>query len=243
MNVLLLMMGGSGTRLGANIPKQYIELENRPIFSYILEAHQNCDSIHKIVIVSHESWLDHVRKWSDWLGADKVVCVTKGGSNRSQSVRNGLNAMKDWIGPEDVVLIHDATHPYCDKKGIAQIVEAVKEHGGATLGQSQYDTVYKTDEAGFIDTVIPRQLVVSGASPEAFPYQKIYDIYAQAGEAELEQMTSAGAIALAYNIPMKVIPSEVLNLKITYPHDLELLTILLHHFFPEARPCAPEDKP
>lgn len=243
MNVLLLMMGGSGTRLGANIPKQYIELENRPIFSYILEAHQNCESIDKIVIVSHESWLDYVQKWSEWLGADKVACITKGGCNRSGSVRNGLEAMRDWISPDDVILIHDATHPYCDKAGIAQIVDAVKQYGGATLGQPQYDTVYQTTDDGFIEKVVPRQLIVSGASPEAFPYQKIYDIYAQASEEELDRMTSAGAIALAYDIPMKVVHSEVLNLKITYPHDLELLTILLHNFFPDARPCTPEEKP
>ena len=93
MNILLLMMGGSGTRLGANIPKQYIELENRPIFSYILEAHQKCAHVDKIVIVSHQSWLGFVQKWSEWLGADKVAAITAGGSNRSESVLNGLKAM------------------------------------------------------------------------------------------------------------------------------------------------------
>lgn len=243
MNILLLMMGGSGTRLGSNIPKQYIELENRPVFSYILEAHQNSPHIDRIVIVSHENWIGYVQAWVNWLHADKVVCVTAGAGNRSGSVRNGLKAMAAWAHPEDVVLIHDATHPYCDTQGIEQVIRSVKEYGGATLGQSQYDTVYQTNENGFIDRVLERRSVVSGASPEAFPYQTISDIYFQADESELEQMTSAGAIALAHGIPMKVIPSQVLNLKITYPNDLNLLKTLLHSFFPDARPCEMDEKP
>lgn len=243
MNILLLMMGGSGTRLGANVPKQYVEIENRPIFSYILEAHQHCEHIDKIVVVSHSSWLEHVRTWANWLQADKVASIVAGGVNRSSSVRNGLEAISSWAQDDDVILIHDATHPYCDSEGIAEIISAVKEHGGATLGQAQYDTCYRTCENGLIETVVPRQLIFSGASPEAFCYRRIYDIYANAEESELEAMTSAGAIALAHNIPMKVIPSRVLNLKITYPNDLALLRILLHDFFPKARACSAEEKP
>ncbi|MCD7755808.1 MAG: 2-C-methyl-D-erythritol 4-phosphate cytidylyltransferase [Firmicutes bacterium] len=243
MNILLLMMGGSGTRFGADIPKQYIELENRPIFSYILEAHQNCPLIDRIVVVSHESWIQYVESWVRWLEADKVSAVVAGGANRSGSVRNGLCAMHDWASPEDVVLIHDATHPYCDVAGIGRIVEAVKTYGGATLGQPQFDTVYRTNGDGFVDKVIPRQLVISGASPEAFRYQEIYDIYDHTDEAEMERMTSAGAIALAHNIPMKAVDSEVLNLKITYPHDFALLKVLLHNYFPNAKPCSEAEKP
>lgn len=243
MNILLLMMGGSGTRLGADVPKQYIELENRPIFSYIVEAHQSCPYIDKMVIVSHQNWTDYVKKWVDWLGSDKVAEIVCGGENRSASVRNGLKAMESWAAPDDVVLIHDATHPYCDEEGIRRVIEAVHRYGGATLAQAQYDTVYQTTQDGFVDSVLPRQLVISGASPEAFRYRAIYDIYCHVGDEELGKMTSAGAIALAHHIPMEAVPTDVLNLKITYPKDLRLLTVLLHDFFPNARPCPKSDKP
>lgn len=243
MNILLLMMGGSGTRLGADIPKQYIELENRPIFSYIVEAHQNCPYIDKIVIVSHQNWTGYVKKWVDWLESDKVVEIVCGGDSRSASVRNGLKAMEPWAAPDDVVLIHDATHPYCDEEGIRRVIEAVHRYGGATLAQAQYDTVYQTTQDGFVDSVLPRQLVISGASPEAFRYRAIYDIYCHVSDEELGKMTSAGAIALAHHIPMEAVPTDVLNLKITYPKDLRLLTVLLHDFFPNARPCPKSDKP
>ena len=168
MNYLLLMMGGRGTRLGSDVPKQYILVENRPVFSYILEAHQNCSHIDKIFIVSNSDWIDCVNDWVKKLGANKVVAVIHGGPNRSVSVLNGLRVMKDFAVGEDIVLIHDATHPYCDEDGIAQVIEAVKEYGGATLGQSQYDTVYQTNAEGCIETTLQRQRVFSGASPEAF---------------------------------------------------------------------------
>lgn len=235
MNILLLMMGGSGTRLGANVPKQYIEICNRPIFSYILEAHQDCEDIDKIVIISNAAWIDYVNEWVKKLSADKVVAVVHGGPNRSTSVLNGLMAAKDWAKDDDIVLIHDATHPYCDNEGIKKVVAAVKEYGGATLGQAQFDTVYQTYEDFCIEKTLQRQLVFSGASPEAFLYKAISNVYFNASEDELEKMTSAGAIANANNISMKVIPSNVLNLKITYPNDLRLFKILLHDFFPEAR--------
>lgn len=242
MNILLLMMGGSGTRLGANVPKQYIELKNRPIFSYILEAHQKCEDIDKIVIVSHESWIDYVQRWVKWLNADKVMYVTAGGPNRSSSVRNGLAVMRDWADESDIILIHDATHPYCDEKGIRQVIDAVNEVGGATLGAMQYDTVYNMTTDNLIEKVLPRQYIVAGASPEAFHYQTLHDIYVTASEEELECMTSAGAIALEHKIPMKVIPANVLNLKITYANDLRLLSVLLDDFFPDAKIYAEENK-
>lgn len=241
MNILLLMMGGSGTRFGADIPKQYVKLENRPIFSYILEAYQACQWIDKIVIVSHGNWITYVKKWVNWLQADKVSQITAGGCNRSASVRNGLVAMKDFASAKDVILIHDATHPYCDKEGTRKVIEAVGQYGGATLGQCQFDTVYQTDDNGFIEKVVPRQKIVSGASPEAFPYQTISDIYLNASAEELENMTSAGAIALAHGIPMKVIPANELNLKITYPNDMKVLMELLNRFFPEAKQAAQDN--
>lgn len=242
MNILFLMMGGSGTRLGADIPKQYIEVEGRPIFSYILEAHQKCTYIDKIVIVSNIDWLNYVHQWVRALHADKVVSVVPGGINRSTSVLNGLNAIRPWAQEEDVVLIHDATHPYCDEAGIRLVVEAIKEYGGATLGQAQFDTVYQTEEDYYIAQTLPRHLVFSGASPEGFVYKAISKVYFNASAAELETMTSAGAIAHANNISMKVIPSNVLNLKITYPNDLRLFKLLLHDFFPNAQHYENENK-
>lgn len=236
MNIMMLMMGGSGTRFGADIPKQYVLVRERPIFSYILEGYQNCDFIDKIVIVTHKDWVDYVEEWKDKLSADKVETITNGGGTRSESVLNGLRAMEPFAGPEDVILIHDATHPYVDVEGTKGVVEAVQKYGGATLGQCQYDTVYQMDaETRMLEKVVPRQKIVSGASPEAFLFKDIHAIYTESTQEELEAMTSAGAIALAHGIDMQVIPANVLNLKITYKNDMDVFLQMIDEYFPNAK--------
>ncbi len=231
MNILFFMMGGSGTRFGAQIPKQYTLINDAPVFSYILDGYQKLPEVDKIVIVSHKDWISYCEEWARKVGADKLHKIVPGGETRSESVLNGLRAAEDVADAEDVVLIHDATHPYVDAEGTRKIIEAVKEVGGATLGQCQYDTCYRMDDEQLITEVVPRKYIVSGASPEAFRYGDIFDIYRNSPKEELEQMTSAGAIALAHGIPMKVIPAQVLNLKITYPGDMELFKLLCDNYF------------
>lgn len=234
MNTMMLMMGGSGTRFGADIPKQYILVNGKPIFSYILEGYQKCEFVDRMVVVTHKDWVDYVYEWKEKLNLIKLDIVTTGGSTRSESVLNGLKAMYPKASPDDVILIHDATHPYVDVEGTKQVIEAVKKYGGATLGQCQYDTVYQMDEnTKMLEKVVPRQKIVSGASPEAFLFKDIYKIYTESSQEELEKMTSAGAIALAYNIQMMVIPANVLNLKITYKNDMAVFLRMIDEYFPK----------
>ena len=230
-NILLLMMGGSGTRFGANVPKQYVEVNGRPIFYYIVRKYARMEELSAICIVSAAPWQDFVRETIADIPFRCRVVQAAGGETRSASVRNGLRAIGAFAEEEDVVLIHDATHPYVDEEGTRAIIEAVNEVGGATLGACQYDTCYQMDSSHMLQRVIPRQELVSGASPEAFRYGDISRIYFESTEEELAAMTSAGAIALANGIPMKVVPANVLNLKITYPGDMELFKLLADSYF------------
>lgn len=230
-SILLIMMGGSGTRMGSDIPKQYIEVSDRPIFYHIVRAYAEMEEVEAICIVSHNNWLPFVRKSIADIPFHCEVIITAGGDTRSASVRNGLHAVEGIAEAEDVILIHDATHPYVDRQGTREVIRYAHELGGATLGAYQYDTCYQMDAEGMIQKVVPRQELVSGASPEAFRYGEINRIYFGSTEKELSQMTSAGAIALAHGIPMKVVPANVLNLKLTYPGDLELFKVLADTYF------------
>lgn len=225
------MMGGSGTRLGADIPKQYIEVGGIPIFSYILSGYTEMSEIDLICVVSHADWINYVRDQISNISYSGKIIIAEGGPTRSESVRNGLLAISPYASNKDVVLIHDATHPYVDHAGTREIISLVQKGYGATLGACQYDTCYQMDKENVIQCVIPRQELVSGASPEAFQYGDISKIYFTATKDELEAMTSAGALALAHKIPMKVVPSQILNLKITYPNDLNLFTLLYKTYF------------
>lgn len=234
MNIALLMMGGSGTRFGADIPKQYVKVNGKPIFSYVLEGYNDLEDIDKIIVVSNKDFIDLVENAAKELNITKLHAVVKGGATRSESVRNGLISASEIAHDNDVILIHDATHPYVDKEGTKEVIEAVKEYGGATLAQFNYDTVYKMSDDHILENIEPRFNIVSGASPESFTFKAIYDIYMNSSDEELDKMTSAGAIALAHNIKMKVVESRVLNLKLTYKHDMELFQNLVdNYYFPK----------
>ena len=232
---LLLMMGGTGTRLGENIPKQYIEVEGQPVFSYILAKYDTLDCIKGMIIVSHPDWIDFVQEWADRLKIKKLLKIAPGGATRSNSVLNGLEALRRYAEAEDCVLIHDATHPYVDKKGTEECIQAIAEYGGATLAEYQYDTVYRLDENDFVEETLQRRYVVAGASPEGFNFGKLYSIYKNATQEELERMTSAGAIANANGIRMKAVPANVINLKITYKNDMIAFNKIVHSYFFEEK--------
>ena len=125
----------------------------------------------------------------------------------------------------------EMAHTELGKEVLNRIAEAIKEYGGATLGAFQYDTVYRMDEEGFITEVVPRQELVAGASPEGFKFSEIFPIYDAADDEELEQMTSGGALALEHGIKMKTIEANIINLKITYPNDLEIFKKTIHSYF------------
>ena len=106
-----------------------------------------------------------------------------------------------------------------------------KEQGKYQRWLENYDTTYLMDDENNIIKVIPRKNVIAGASPEGFRFKQISDIYENTPQEEMEKMTSVGAIALAHNIPMKVVPTSVLNLKITYPEDFKLFNKLFNNYF------------
>lgn len=228
---VLLMMGGIGSRFGSDVPKQFTLVNKKPLFTYIANklAKQNC--ITGIVVVVTESWLDYAKEWIEKLQIQKIVNVVKGGATRSESVRNGLRALVGVAEDNDPVLMHDATHPYVDEEGTKKVAEMVCKYGSATLASLNYDTTYLMDDNSNIVKVIPRKNVIAGASPEGFKFKQILDIYEKTPQEDMEKMTSVGAIALAHNIPMKVVPTTVLNLKITYPEDFKLFNKLFNQYF------------
>lgn len=233
MNTLVLVMGGSGTRLGSSIPKQYIEINNVPIFGYLLEKYSRVNCIDNIVIVSNNDWIKYVQNWVEILDRNnKVKSIVSGGNNRSSSIKNSLEIIKTFASNDTILLFHDAIHPYVDEEGTINVIKTIKElGGGATLASFNYDTVYNKDKDNTMLEVIPRNNVVAGASPEGFMFKDIYDIYSNATSEELEAMTSAGAIALLNKIKMKIIECKYLNLKLTYKHDLELFKKLVDTYF------------
>ena len=227
MNHLLLMMGGSGVRFGNQIPKHYIKINGCSIYMHILKKICMIDDLDTIILVVNENWIEYVKNEIFEEKVRRQIVFTVGGQTRSESVLNGLKKLSEFAKDDDVVLIYDTTHPYVSEIDIKRVIDATLQCGAATLGMRQYDTCYKIENDNVICNVIPRQNIVTGASPEGFIFKTIYNIFVNATKKELDNMTSAGAMALAYNIKMRVVPTDILNLKITHVNDMEIFKALI----------------
>ena len=131
MNVAVIMAGGVGSRLGANIPKQYIEVRNKPVIAYTLEKFQASDDIDAIEVVCAAQWEEHVRNIGKQYEITKLKWIAEGGATAQDSIRNGVFALEGIISDDDIVLIHMSVSPMISQENITNGIRTCREKGNA----------------------------------------------------------------------------------------------------------------
>ena len=131
MNVAVILAGGVGSRVGANRPKQFIEVLGKPVLAYTIEVFQNHQEIDAVEVVCHKSWKDYLNAMVEEYGLDKVKWVTDGGDTFQESVLNGINYLSDKISREDMVLVHFGASPFIKEDIITDCIRVCKEKGNA----------------------------------------------------------------------------------------------------------------
>ena len=148
MNIAIVLSGGTGSRLGADVPKQYIEVAGKPIITYCHETFERCATIDGIQVVADKSWQDVISKVYSSALEFEGECVGKlrgfsdPGATRQLSILNALEDVRKYASDEDVVIVHDAARPLLSEELIECVIEAVKEHDGAIPVLPMKDTVY-----------------------------------------------------------------------------------------------------
>lgn len=229
-NVLFLMMGGIGSRFGASKPKQFTEVEGNPIFKYIVEAYDESDIVDEMIIICNAEWVDYAQNYLSDYRKKHSISIVSGGKTRSESVKKGLEAKIGDIDDDDCVLIHDATHPYLDKEAVSKALLLMDEYDGVTICQREYDTCYRVSDNLIVEE-IPKKAVVVGASPEIFRFADLKRMYLGASDEYLESMSSAGAMAVSNGLKIGIVQSDLLNIKITHPHDMDLFKKLCSSYY------------
>ena len=118
MNYAIILSGGIGSRLGANLPKQYLDINGKTILSYCLETFECHQNIDKIVIVAAKEYHSLVLSEVDKYSIKKFLCITEAGESRQHSILSGLNAIKELakdLTDKDIVLVHDGVRPNITK--------------------------------------------------------------------------------------------------------------------------------
>lgn len=223
MNIAILLSGGTGQRLGGDIPKQYIKVEGKPIIIYSLETLENSNWIDKIQIVAHNQWIHEIEKWAAEYCVDKKICgYSAPGENRQMSIYNALLDINAFAKPNDNVFIHDSARPNLDLSTIQASFDALSGYDGVIPVLPMKDTVYLSKEGQQIDALLDRKQVFAGQSPETFVYGK----YLKANQrlmasGEILNINGSTEPAILAGMKMHMISGDERNYKITTGDDLD----------------------
>lgn len=211
---------GLGVRMGGSRPKQYREIRGRPIVAWAAEAFQRCEGVGAIVLVvppSDEAYCR--REIVERFGLSKVRCVVPGGRRRQDSVRMGLEALRDGC---DLVLIHDGARPVIDVALVERIISETRAHGAVVPGLPVRETIKEVDASGKVLRTLDRGRLWSIQTPQGFVYQVILRAHKKAFEEGWPDLTDDAALAERAGIHVKVVEGIEKNIKITRPGDLGL---------------------
>lgn len=219
MNYAIILSGGIGTRLGLDMPKQYFEVNEKPIIRYVIKTMEQSNRIDGFVIVAVEEWQDYVKEQISV--SDKFMGFVLPGENRQLSIYNGLCALHDIAKAEDVVLIQDGARPNTSEKLIEMCLELEDDEDGAMPVLPMKDTVYLSEDGTRVSALLDRKQVFAGQSPESFRYGK----YLSANETLLPdkilKINGSTEPAILAGMQIKMIPGDERNYKITTEVDLK----------------------
>ena len=236
MNIVIIIAGGVGNRLGASIPKQFVEVLGKPVIAYTMEHFQNHSEIDAIELVCVEGYQEHLKGIVDKYGITKVIKIVKGGSEYERSIMNGVSGLEGIAKPDDIVMIHWSASPFLNAEMISDNIRVCKEKGNAITASYSY-LLYGSNDGDCAMKAINRESFMTLSAPQSFLYKNMVDLYKQVDEKNLfetidEHHTTVFMAELG--IPLYFSKGSHANIKITTKEDLDLFRgYLLNNKYPE----------
>ncbi len=212
---VLIVAGGGGTRLGGDIPKQYLKLGNFSVLEQSIKVFLSCPGLNQLRVVcdpKHSHW------FHDTIHRFNLPDPSLAGNDRKESVYNGLVSFSD-IGSEEIILIHDAARPLVTVEEIESVVKAVDRSGSATLACPVSDTLYR------VDKVADRSNLHAIQTPQGFRYGLIREAHEKFRDRN--DFTDDSSLVAAMGHPVTLVPGSRRNFKITTADDLEMAQIIM----------------
>ena len=226
--IAIIIAGGSGKRMGQDIPKQFINVREKPIIIYTLEAFQKHPNIDAIIVVCIAGWSEILKAYCKQFNITKLVSIVDGGENGQASIKNGLIEARRLFSPKDIVLIHDAIRPMVSEEIISDNIINCEKYGNATVVVPCTTVVLKKTTEDYSEDVIDRDSLYLTQTPQSFILK---DILSAHEEAKVRKITNAVASCSLYTeLGRKVYYSNgsETNIKLTRPGDIEIFKSLLN---------------
>lgn len=227
MNIAIILAGGSGTRMGSDIPKQFIDIYGKPLIIHTIESFDANPNIDSIAIACKKEWQEDLRIWIRKYGINKVQWIVDGGDTRQESIYKSLMTIGKECGEDDIVVIHDSARPLISQRIINENIEGAKEFGAVDTVIPSADTIVKSIDENTIDSVPLRKELYLGQTPQSFKYSMILDAHNKAIENNNLEATDDCQLVLALNKNVHLVRGDKLNFKITTFEDLLLLKAVI----------------
>ena len=224
MITAMILAGGVGSRVGADRPKQFVEIFGKPVVVYTIEIFQKNSNIDAIEVVCHKEWKEYLINMIEQYNLDKVKWVTDGGETFQDSVMNGINNLKDKIKSDDYVLIQYGAAPFTSDKIVNDVIRVMQDKGSAVTATPCYQLLGSNDENATSKTWVDRDKYIQIACPYGFKYSYLLDIYKRAEERGLLETIEPQTTSLMYALGDTLYQAygDQTNIKITTREDLEL---------------------
>ncbi len=225
-NIAIIIAGGSGSRMGQNIPKQFINVYDKPVLIYTLESFQRHPMIDAIEVVCIDGWEQILQAYANQFNITKLQWITPGGNSAQESIRNGVYNLEGKVGDDDIIIIHDGIRPMIDDSVLTDVIEKAKEYGNAVTSMPYNEQIFvvsKEDESTTIQ-FIPRETLRRVSTPQAYRYDLLDSKYHEAFEKEIGIYGShyTNTMMVELGVRLHFAKGSDKNIKLTTKDDLEL---------------------
>ena len=215
--------------MGSAVPKQFLELDGKPVLAHTLELFERHPRIDGIYLVVGSDYHDRARALAERYGIAKLRGIAPGGDSAQASIYSGLRYAAARESADAVVLLHDGVRPYVTPETITANVEAVEKFGSAITYTPCYETIVLSQDGAAIESIPPRSHSYTAQAPQSFRLGEILAAHERirARPEGYEGMVDQATICFALGIPVHLVPGNRGNVKITTPEDIVTLEALL----------------
>jgi 2-C-methyl-D-erythritol 4-phosphate cytidylyltransferase len=231
MNIAMIFAGRSGIRMGAGIPKQFLEINGKPVLVHTVQLFQYHDMIDKIYISTLKDYIPYVEALVDEYRLTKVCAVIPGGETSQDSIYNCLTKARSENDGDSVVLLHDGVRPFVTYDTITNNIEGVLANGNAITCTSCFETILLSESGKQVDKVPYRKNTYAAQAPQSFRLDDIISAHdkVRALPTRYEDMVDACTICTTLGIPVNMVEGNRGNIKVTTPEDVYMFRALLQY--------------
>ncbi|RYL95718.1 2-C-methyl-D-erythritol 4-phosphate cytidylyltransferase [Sporolactobacillus sp. THM7-4] len=226
-----ILAGGKGTRMGnVQLPKQFMLLDNKPIIVHTIEKFLLNDRFDKIIVVTPKEWMNYTEDIiSKYIGKLESIAVVEGGSDRNESIMNGIHYIEKTIGvsDEDIIVTHDSVRPFLTHRIIEENIDMALKYKVIDTVISAVDTIIQSEDGETISDIPVRSTMYQGQTPQSFNIKLLVESYNSLTTEEKAILTDACKICLLKGQKIRMVRGESFNIKITVPYDLKVAEGLL----------------